>query len=249
MTVLALGPVFSGVLGKAKALDLTTMSIGFSSNVSIAFTGKKSFCVLAGVACSLMVASVISASGVPCSWDASGVAEGFGVGKERRSVGAETSLFLVGAALFRFLGGALFDGDTGCGGILCSGSKTKSVPISSVFRVTRLRAAVRGVGGTSVVFRRVWRFGLRCGAGVKPSSESSSSAGWSLSTSSSESSTMIFFRVAALREGRLGDIVAIALEVVICVGVAIVYYLNVYHPALPVLAPDLVATKPRADRC
>lgn len=177
---------------------------------------------------------MISASGVPCNWDASGVVEGFGVGNNGgQSIETEPRLFLGGAVFFRFFGDTVFEGDVGSGGMVCSGSKICDVSISSVFRVARIRAAVRGVEGTSVVFRRVWRLGLRCGAGVKPSSLSSSFAGGALSTSSSESSTITFFRVATLRDGRVGEMVVIILpdsdRVMVAVfQVAIVYLLTVY---------------------
>lgn len=81
---------------------------------------------------------------------------------------------------------------------------------------------------------------------MKPSSLSSSSAGWPLSISSSESSTTTFLRVAALREGRVGDVEAIVLprgDQLSTRKVAIVYIVTVYRPALPALAPDMVTTK------
>lgn len=83
---------------------------------------------------------------------------------------------LGGAALFRFLGDALFVGDTGWGATedsfgsnICEGSTLSPV------RGLRVRVTVRGVDGTSVALLLVWRLGLRCGAGVKSSPPSSSS--------------------------------------------------------------------------
>lgn len=74
----------------------------------------------------------------------------------------EARILLGGAALFRFLGDAFFVGDTGSGGIVDSaGSKICGGSTLSPVRVLRDRIAVRGVDGTSVVFLRVWRLGLR----------------------------------------------------------------------------------------
>ena len=69
--------------------------------------------------------------------------------------------FLVFGALFRFFGDAVFEGDTGSGAMVSSGSKICDVSILWVFRVRRVRPVADGVGGTSVVFRRVCRRGLR----------------------------------------------------------------------------------------
>lgn len=138
--------------------------------------------------------------------------------------------FLGGAALFRFLGDAFFVGDIGSGGIVdSSGSKICVGSTFSAVLVLRDLAAVRGVGGASVVFLRVWRLGLRCGAGVK-SSPSSSRSLISCAFSSSESSTTKFLRATARREGLVGEIVAIAAAEGLESEVAVVF---VYHLTYP----------------
>lgn len=79
--------------------------------------------------------------------------------------------------------------------------------MASVLRVLRPRPFTRGVVGSSVVFRRVARLGLFWGAEVN--SSASSSLGTSCMISSSDSSITVFLRVAALLEGRTGDMEAI----------------------------------------
>lgn len=159
----------------------------------------------------------MSASGVLCRCDGSGDAEGVGVGKGGGNSGAaDERLLREGAALFLFLGEAFFVGETGSGGIvLSSGSKICEGSMPSPVFARRLRAALRGVGGTSaVVFRLDDFLGLRFGAGVKSSPLSSWVFCGTFSCSSSDASTMTLRRVAARREGRVGEIVAIAVLVV-----------------------------------
>lgn len=62
---------------------------------------------------------------------------------------------LVGAALLRFLGDVFFVGDPGSGLIDSSGSKISVGSTLSPVLVLRVRAAVRGIEGTSVVLRLV----------------------------------------------------------------------------------------------
>ena len=82
--------------------------------------------------------------------------EGFGVGIDGiASTATDERALLVGAALLRFLGDAFFVGDTGSGLIESSGAKISEGSTLSFVRVLRVRAAVRGVEGTSVVLRLV----------------------------------------------------------------------------------------------
>lgn len=122
----------------------------------------------------------------------------------------ETRLFFEGAVLLRFLGDGRLVGESGRGGIVSSGSNICEGSMLSPVFVLRLRVAVRGVGGAVVVCRRLARLGLRVGAGVNSSSSSSSSTCCEARvSSSSDSSTTTFRLVAALRDGRVGDIEAI----------------------------------------
>lgn len=121
-------------------------------------------------------------------------------GSDSSSLGAAAQDFRGAGALLRFRGEALLVGEAGWGGILSFGSKiSEGSMFSSVFLVFLF------VGEDSVVFRRLWRRGLACGAGVK---SSSSSSGLMAAVSSSESSsTTTFLRVAAARlEGLVGEI-------------------------------------------
>lgn len=82
--------------------------------------------------------------------------DGFGVGNGGCvSTAPDERALLVGAAILRFLGDAFLVGDTGSGLIDCSGSKISEGSTLSPVRVLRVRAAVRGVEGTSVVLRLV----------------------------------------------------------------------------------------------
>ena len=156
-----------------------------------------------------MVAFVISARGVFCRCEYSGLVVALGVGNGGGSSSAmDARPFLIGAALLRFRGDGFFVGDIGSGATLSSGSNICVGSRTSVFRFRRPRPFAFGVAGSSVVLRRVVRLGLLCGAGVK-SSASSSWTGASTMISSSGSSTTIFLRAAALLEGREGDIEAI----------------------------------------
>ena len=88
--------------------------------------------------------------------------EALGVGNGGgRSTETEIRPFFGAGALLRFLGDAFLGGDTGSGGMESSGSKICDGSTLSPFRDRRLRAVLLGVGGTSVVFRRVCRLGLR----------------------------------------------------------------------------------------
>ena len=109
---------------------------------------------------------------------------------------------LGGAALLRFLGDDLFVGESGSGGKFVIESYVSVGSTFSTVLARRVRAGLRGVGGTSVVFLRVWRRGLRCGAAGVKSSSSSSSLTLLGKFSSSDSSTNTFFRVAARLDGR-----------------------------------------------
>ena len=139
--------------------------------------------------------------------DVLGVGNGGG-----RSSETEARPFFGAGALLRFLGDAFFGGDTGSGGMDSSGSKICDGSTLSPLRDRRVRPVVLGVGGTSVVFLRVCRLGLRWGAGVNSSSSSIGSALVVLwDSSSSDSSTRSFLRAAALLDGLVGEIVAIDL--------------------------------------
>ena len=121
----------------------------------------------------------------------------------------EVPLFLLGAVLFRFLGDARFVGDSGARGSVSSGSNICDGSMLSPVFARLVRATVRGVGGTPVVVLLFVRRGLRCGAGVNSSASSSGGSSCITVSSPSDSSTTIFFLLAALREGRVGDIEAI----------------------------------------
>ena len=115
---------------------------------------------------------VISASGLPGRLSGSGEAGGSGVALGG-SVGVTEDLRLrEGAALFRFLGEALLDGEAGSlGAMLSSGSKIWVGSIPSPVFVLLDRADFRGEGLTfAVVCRRVDLRGLLLGAGVNSSS-------------------------------------------------------------------------------
>ena len=120
----------------------------------------------------------------------------------------DTWLFFADAALLRFRGEDFLVGDSGAGAMLSSGSKIWVGSIISVFLALRPRPVVRGVVGSSAVFRLLDFVGLRCGAGVNSPPSSLSPAGTS-GMSSSDWSTTIFLRVAALRDGRAGEMEAI----------------------------------------
>lgn len=154
--------MLSSLGGTGRARDLMTMSIGFSMTVSIGLTGTQAFCIpIEAGACPLMVAFVMSAKGVPCSWDGSGLTVPLGVGKGGgRSSAMETRPLRVGAALLRFRGDGFLVGDIGANTTLSSGSNIWVGSISSVFLALRPRAFTRGVVGSSVVLRRVVRLGL-----------------------------------------------------------------------------------------
>jgi hypothetical protein len=120
--------------------------------------------------------SVMSASGVPWNWEGSGDAEASGVGNEGGSSGVAEARAARTGALFRFLGEAFLDGDSGSGMADCSGS---NISDGSIFSFARLffPRPVRGVFAMEfVVLRFDWGAfrGLRLGAGVKSSSLSTS---------------------------------------------------------------------------
>lgn len=151
---------------------------------------------------------MISASGVPCSSEGSGDCDGCGVGKGGGNSGVEEMRDPRVGALFLFRGDALFDGDSGSGWIVSSGSKISEGSTFSFARLFFGRPPVLGVAMEFVVFlleAGAFR-GLRlvAGAGVKSSSLSSCILDC-ISSSSSSDSTTTFFRAAALLEGLTGD--------------------------------------------
>lgn len=93
ITVLAFGPTASGIVGIGKALDLMTMSIGFSNSMGL--TGSASFWSSVKGTCWLIVVFVISANGVPRDCGASGITDGFGLGDGS----VESTTFLLVATL------------------------------------------------------------------------------------------------------------------------------------------------------
>lgn len=93
ITVLAFGPTASGIVGIGKALDLMTMSIGFSNSMGL--TGSSSCWSSVKGTCWLIVLFVISANGVPRDCGASDITDGFGLGDG----GVESTTFLLVATL------------------------------------------------------------------------------------------------------------------------------------------------------
>lgn len=93
ITVLAFGPTASCTVGIGRALDLMTMSIGFSNSMGLA--GRVSFGSSVEGACWLIVAFVMSAKGVLRDCDASGITDGFGLGDG----GVVSTTFLLVATL------------------------------------------------------------------------------------------------------------------------------------------------------
>ena len=94
----------------------------------------------------------MSAKGVPGICDGSGVTEGLAVGKGGGgSIDPETRPLLGAATLLRFLGDAFLVGEAGSGGKLGSASNICDGSTVSLFRVFRLRVAVRNVEGASAV--------------------------------------------------------------------------------------------------
>lgn len=67
--------------------------------------------------CPLIAVLVMSANGVPCNCDGSGLVEALGVGSGGSNSSATDDFpLLVGAALFRFRGDGFLVGETGSGG-------------------------------------------------------------------------------------------------------------------------------------
>ena len=182
---------------------------------------------------SLIADSVMSVKGVPCRDAGSGEAVGCGVGSGGSSSGGSGAIetcetLLLRAALASFtvrrFGAAFFVGDIGssatlsgglkiCDGSICDGSITESPVLARLPAAARLR----GVGAALAVFRRGDARVLLAGAGVNSSSFSSSCVRLATLFSMSEllsSSTTIFRRVAARREGRSGDAVDMATTMV-----------------------------------
>lgn len=145
----------------------------------------------------------------------SGETEGCGVGSNEGSSSAMG--FVAGAIGMRlflfarmlclppvvlFLGGAFLTGEAGSSGATFSdASNISDGSVDSPVLVRRARVLVRGVGGSSTVFRLVPRV-VRADPGVNSSSLSLFASG--VMSSSSESS-MIFLRAAALLEGLVGE--------------------------------------------
>jgi hypothetical protein len=179
---------------------------------------EASFLIATGGGDLLIALLVMSASGVLSRCRGSGETDGTGVG----SGGGISGIAEVRrvprpvAALFRFRGDALLDGDAGSlGAMLSSGSNICDGSMPSPVFALRLRASFLGDVSTFVVVcRREVFLGLRFGAGVN-----SSSSGALKLSSSSDSSTMIFFRVAR-RAGRIGETVAMLAIVEYCRGFA-----------------------------
>lgn len=166
----------------------------------------------------LMALFVMSPKGVLSRCCGSGDMDGAGVGIGGGNSGT-TDVLLPRAVLCLFLGDALFDGDkdASVGAMLSSGSNICDGSISSPVFTLLERVLLFGVAGTSnVVFLLAAVFrGLLFGAGVNSSSSSSSSWPALLGASNSSSdSSMMTFLLAALRVGRVGDIVAILWDLV-----------------------------------
>lgn len=92
ITVLAFGPTASGTVGMGKALDLMTISIGFSNSMGL--TGSVSFWSSVKVACWLIVALAISVKDVLRDCSASGITDGFGLGDGGVLVASTTFLLV-----------------------------------------------------------------------------------------------------------------------------------------------------------
>lgn len=205
MTIRGVGPVGSSANGTACDLDLMMISAGFSRITPIEGILEASFLTATGGGDLLIALLVMSASGVLSRCCGSGEVDGAGVGNGGGMSGI-TEVYRLprpAAALFRFRGDALLDGDVGStGAMLSSGSKICDGSMPSPVFVLRVRALLLGdVSTFADVCRRVFFLGLRFGAGVN-----SSSSGTLKLTSSSDSSTMGFFR-AARRTGRVGETV------------------------------------------
>ena len=207
MTVRALGPV-SSTTGAAIALDLSTISIGFSNMVSIARIGLIADAGSStGRGLSFRV-SVMSASGVEGSTLGSGDCDGAGVGRGGAKSGAVDfrGLRTRAGALLIFLGD-FFVGESGSRIVLCSTGSSISDGSTLSLGTRLLLVVVLVVVATEfVVFLRpagAFR-GLFFGAGVKSSSSSISILVLWSSSSSSESTTT-FLRLAPRRDGLTGD--------------------------------------------
>jgi hypothetical protein len=183
------------------------MSIGFSKMVSIAFIVFTAEVWLSAVRGRSLRDSVMSASGVPWNCEGSGDAEVSGVGNEGGSSGVAEARAARTGALFRLRGEAFFDGDSGSGIAVWSGSNISEGSMFSFARLFFARPPVRGVFAIEfVVLRLDWGAfrGLRLGAGVKSSSLSTSILDCICSSSPSDSTTT-FLRAAARLEGLTGD--------------------------------------------
>ena len=203
-----LGPVCSSTTGAACARALITMSIGFSTTLSID-SETCSFWLRLGIAVRLSALEVISANGVVLrllrgSGESGGSRDGIGgidgTADERR--------LLAGAVLFRFRGDAFLVGEAGSLGVmLSSGSNIWEGSMPSPVFVLLPRVVFLGDSSTfAVVCRLVDLRGLaRLGAGVNSSSLSSLMR---LSSSSDSSSTTTGLRVAR-RDGLTGDSIAL----------------------------------------
>jgi hypothetical protein len=204
ITIRAFGPL-SSTTGIAVDLDFKTISIGFSRTVSNGLIGLTNRVWLSALRGRSLRLSVISANGVPCNSDGSGETDACGVGRGGGSSGVEDTRDPRAGALFLFRGDALFDGDSGSGCIVSSGSKISDGSMFSFVMFLFPRPPVLGVGIALVVFRLDCGafLGLRLGAGVKSSSSSSNFD--CMSSSSSSDSTTIFLRDAALLDGLTGD--------------------------------------------
>lgn len=124
MTILDFGLVDSGTVGMASALDLMTISIGFSKAGSIGLVATSSLGASTCGVRSLMAASVISVSGVLFNCVVSGEIDGLGVGSDGGGSNAtEILAFFAASALLRFVGDVFFVGEIGSIDKLGSASK------------------------------------------------------------------------------------------------------------------------------
>lgn len=246
--------LFSAATGVCSLIALSVMSAS-----GVAFR-----CVTLGDAgdeLGFRVDSDPTSDGVFSASSGSGESEGSGVGKDDGSssgIGFEAGAIDVRAFLFarilclppavRFLGEAFFTGDNGS--VFSAFSVASNISegsIVSVARDLRVRPPVRGVAGSSAVFRLVPRVVL-AGAGVNSSSLSLLVSGvWS----SSSDSSMIFFLAAALLDGRVGEtadmfgrLAAFALHELVVSRLVVVVFMRVNNALRPVLRVTTVALAP-----
>ena len=227
ITIRGLGPVGSSTTGAGIALDFITMSIGFSKTVDMEFifsnsrwlAGAGDFSGPCNAVSVLIACAVISANGVLSRCCGSGDMDGAGVGSEGFNSGVSGAIDVrlgLEAILCRLRGDALLDGDEGTSGVaVSSGSNICEGSMFSLCLVLRVLVLALDEAVTSAIVLRRLSAGFRgllFGAGVNSSSSSSSSTVcFGVIASSSDSSTITFL-LAALRDGRVGDIEDILLS-------------------------------------